>query len=447
MTKTQQEEIIRRVESNDLDGAHTEIDQLLQEYARSDETQADDLADVLILKATVLLREEAYADALPVLNDVIELEPSNPVALLMLGTALAQIERDDDARRVFQIVARLADEPWRSEAENALDVLLQDIDRQRIRVSIVCGEGLDSFVQPMRRILEETCEVRLYTVASTRDVAEALEWADVCWFEWCDDTLVKASQTMPKACKVVCRIHSYEVFTDMPATVNWGFVDQIVFVAEHVRDIFEATISGCQTPRVVIPNGVDLSKYTFRTREPGFDLAYVGYINYKKNLPLLLQIISRLVAIDERYKLHIAGAFQDLRFRIYFDHMVRTLGLKDHVAYAGWTDDVDDWLEDKDYILSTSVFESFGMSIAEGMAKGLKPVVHNWPGAIGLYPEEMLFGTVEEAVQMVVAAKFESRSYRAFITEHYELRAQVGRVRQMMEQLVSLPEVERELAA
>ena len=202
-------------------------------------------------------------------------------------------------------------------------------------------------------------------------------------------------------------------------------MDHIVFVADHVREIFEARVPDCPSARSTIANGVQLDRLAYTDRSSGFDLAYVGFLGSSKNPAMLLQIIAKLVAIDERYRLHIAGAFQDIGSRIYFDHMVRTLGLTNNVIYTGWADDVNEWLEDKSYILSTSIFESFGMSIAEGMAKGIKPIVHNWPGATGIYPDAMLFGTIDEAVAMITDATYRSSDYRAFIEDHYDIRKQI----------------------
>jgi glycosyltransferase involved in cell wall biosynthesis len=175
----------------------------------------------------------------------------------------------------------------------------------------------------------------------------------------------------------------------------------------------------------VLHNGIDLSKFRFRARSKSTSLAFLGFVNYRKNPAFLLQILARLVKLDPAYTLYVGGTFQDLRFKIYFDHMVRSLGLTDNIVFDGWIDDVEAWLEDKDYILSTSIFESFGMSIAQGMSKGLKPIVHNWPGASGIYPSEMLFDTLDEAIEMIVTDDIQSASYREFIVRNYSLDKQL----------------------
>jgi hypothetical protein len=54
-------------------------------------------------------------------------------------------------------------------------------------------------------------------------------------------------------------------------------------------------------------------------------------------------------------------------------------------------DDMPDWYADKDFVLSTSHSEWFHYSIAEGMASGLMPLIHDRLGAGEIYPHEFLF--------------------------------------------------------
>jgi glycosyltransferase involved in cell wall biosynthesis len=60
--------------------------------------------------------------------------------------------------------------------------------------------------------------------------------------------------------------------------------------------------------------------------------------------------------------------------------MIKQLSLQENVIYEGIISDVNSWLDEKHYLLSTSIIESQGMGIIEGMAKGLKPVIHNFFG-------------------------------------------------------------------
>ena len=106
---------------------------------------------------------------------------------------------------------------------------------------------------------------------------------------------------------------------------------------------------------------------------------------------LLLQAFKALIDKDSRYKLFIAGTFQDARYQLYFKQMIDELRLTDSVQFDGWQDDMNQYLEDKHYLICTSLLESQHMSAMEAMAKGIKPLIHNFT-AQRRYTMNQLFG-------------------------------------------------------
>ena len=255
-----------------------------------------------------------------------------------------------------------------------------------------------------------------------------MDWADVTWFEWCDQILIQSSRNLKKTSRVINRIHSYEIFTNFPAQVNWQFIDIAMFVAPHIERLFHEMFPTIVKTKV-IPNGVNLEQFEFKERSKSFNLAYVGYLNFKKNPELLLQCMAELVSRDARYRLHIAGEFQDMRYKYYFEQLIPALGIEQNIVFDGWVEDIDAWLEDKSYIVSTSVLESFGFGIAEAMAKGMKPVIHNWVGAKEVYPEKYIFNTPKEFADLVCANNYDSAEYRSYIRDNFSLPAQISELK------------------
>lgn len=421
MTNEEHQQLLEMVESGQLDEALQNLDALPDDVRNS--------ADVLITRASILNQQAAYDEALTVLGQVVADDPGHPVALLMMAGTLAHCDRTEDARQLYEAIAAIAQEPWKAEADKGLARLQSNGTKKRI--AIVCGNGMDTFIRPIQVGLSNKFEFRLFTVASLRDVQQAMEWGDVCWFEWCDEILVRASTQLAKTCATVCRIHSYEVFESVITRVDWSFVDHLIFVSDHVRQIFEAQVDK-DIVKSVVHNGIDMSKWTYSEHRPSTDIACLGFLNHKKNPAMILQILAKLVAKNPGYKLHVGGKIQELRYKIYFDHLAREMGIAKNIVHCGWIENVDEWLESKDYMLSTSVFESFGMSIMEAMAKGIKPVIHNWPGALGLYPEEIIFNSVDEAVEMITSSKMQSQVYRGFVQEHYTLDKQLDRIESLL---------------
>jgi len=313
--------------------------------------------------------------------------------------------------------------------------------KEKDKVVFFVKAGLDNFLTDIIKGISDDYWVRKIIVSDLTQIDEGMEWADICWFEWCDE-LIAYGSGLPAAYrkKIVCRVHRYEVFTEYPGKVAWENVDTLILVTGHLKEILEMNFPGIteKVKTIVIDNGVDVNRYPFKKRSHGFNLAYVGYIHSRKNPPLLLQIIEKLVRIDKRYKLYVAGHFQDQLVKLYWEYQVKRMGLSENVIFDGWQEDISAWLEDKNYLVSASIHESFGYGIAEAMARGIKPIIHDFLHADEIWSEEYLFNSVDEAVESISNGKYESEEYRAFIENNYSLKKQLAQIRDLFRELSSV---------
>lgn len=312
------------------------------------------------------------------------------------------------------------------------------INNERKKI-VFFSQGDDNFIRDIIEKLSIQYETKKVTIGvDMKLIDQWMEWADICWFEWCDELLIYASKLeIAKEKKIICRLHSYEAFTYYPSRVNWSCVDRLIFVSEGIQKYVIEHYKVNRDITIVIPNGVDLSKWTFKQRTPGFNVAYVGYINYKKGPMLLLHTLKAIHDQDNRYKFYIAGQFQDTRYYLYFGQMVKEFGLENNYFFEGWQQDLDKWMEDKDYILCTSVLESQNMSVMQAMAKGIKPVVHNFVGAKGIYNGNYLWNTIDEAVLKITDGCYNSNEYREFIENNYSLEKQIDSTNNMITELTN----------
>ena len=308
------------------------------------------------------------------------------------------------------------------------------------KVSVICMSGLDNFIDNIIDGLSDGYMVRKFIVKTEQDIYNAIDWGDLIWLEWANQSAIIATNYEGiKGKKVILRLHSYEVFTDYPKQINWDVVDRLIFVAPHIRDILDEMSPGIveKVKSEVIYNGVDIEKIPFKEREPGYNVAWVGYINYKKNPQMALQVIKKLVDINKRYKLHIAGLYQDLRYKIYLEHMIKEMGLQDNVIFYGWIDDMESFWKDKNYLLHTSLHEGHSLAVNEAMARGVKPVIHNFRGARELYPIDWLFNTIDEAVNTFRAWDYNTlsdRNTRQYIIDKgWTLENQLKEIRKVIE--------------
>lgn len=297
----------------------------------------------------------------------------------------------------------------------------------------------DKFLHDIIDDLSKDYHVRKIIVTNYSQIDEGMRWADICWFEWCDQLISYGSKLeIAKEKRILCRIHRYEVFTNNIVSVNWINVDKLIVVTDHLVNIIEKVVPNIKefVDIETVENGVNLNKFQFRRRNTGFNLAYVGDMNYRKNPFFMLQIMRKLVSIDKNYKLFIAGSFTDKLIEEYWNYSVIEMGLENNIQFQGWQEDVYSWLENADYLLAPTIHESFGFYIAEAMAVGIKPIIHNFLYAREIWPEHYLFNTIDEAVEKVISEEYKSSEYRDFIHEHYSLEKQLLKTRNIIDNLI-----------
>jgi glycosyltransferase involved in cell wall biosynthesis len=287
----------------------------------------------------------------------------------------------------------------------------------------------DSFLAPLMPALDQHYETRFITAGPGDELAQAIRWADIVWLEWCWDHAVWATrEAMPAGKPCIVRLHSIEALqAPYPANVDWTRVTRLVTVAEDVKEVllgrFPAIVGA--VPIEIIPNGIDTDR--FRPGTPDrFHVGWVGHLEPKKNPMLLMQIAYRMRLRDQRFSFHVAGGFTDLRTMRYVRHMQSALGLAGVLRFDGHVADMPAWYADKGVLLSTSMYESFGLNIGEAMATGAFPVVHAFPGADRLWPRECLFAAEDEAIALIGAAR--PGLYRDWVVQRYSLERQVNQV-------------------
>ncbi len=279
-----------------------------------------------------------------------------------------------------------------------------------------------SFMRPLAAHLETGWQVDFYHPGTADEVARAAQDCDAIWFEWCGPLAAHATNQIDLCGKkVIVRLHSFEAIdTNYPNETSWGNVDHLVLVSNDVQDILRMRWPDLErkVDIRVIPNAIECDRFANSAPKQMTDIAWVGRIEMKKNPALFVQILAKLVAIDPAYRLHVAGTCIDLRMSRYLSHLIAQLGLGRHIGFYDYVTDMPAWFKDKGVLLSTSLYESFGMNIGEAMASGVFPVIHNFPGANAVWPGECLFSTVDEAVALIRAA--EPGKYMDFVRSHYD---------------------------
>jgi glycosyltransferase involved in cell wall biosynthesis len=285
------------------------------------------------------------------------------------------------------------------------------------------SEGANRWIEPLNRKLDEL-DIQWKWVNRKTPVKEILsdiQLADKVVSMWADEAAVLISKSI-KDKPFYVYIRAYECYTDFMFKIDWSKVAGIFFCAEHIQEIAnERNPELNKIPQYFIPNWIDVDEFKI-VPGVGTKIAMACSVSWKKNLPMALQILSIL---PKEYTLHHAGWVMEPSLDYYCKHIANELGLTNRVFWNGPIPpkDMPSFYEDKNFILSTSIREACPMNILEGMACGLKPVVHNWLGATEIFNDWSIFNDIRGAVHEIgpFGWKNEKTEYRNFVKEHHGL--------------------------
>jgi len=259
---------------------------------------------------------------------------------------------------------------------------------------------------------------------------ELVRWADITWFDTADNNAIQANKTPKEKDRIknmdltnkiiICRPIDIEVWSGVSDNIDWtGFTD-IIFPCKHIKRIMIDKI-----PKNIrfhdIPYSVNMDRFTFYDKVPNKNIAWIAHRWTAKGLEYALQIALKLKTIDPEYKIYALGTENFGSWeKAYFDYF-RDINNIDNMLYEDRVDDVNTWLDDKSYTLCTSKKETFSYAIAEGMAKGLKPIIHNFLGAYDIWDKNYVWNTIDEAVEMITNKNYNSCEYIQYIRYNYSL--------------------------
>lgn len=248
---------------------------------------------------------------------------------------------------------------------------------------------------------------------------ELLERADVIWCEWGLGNAIWYSQRVAPTQKLVVRVHLQEI--DMPylRKVRMEAVDTFIFVGELIR---RAAVEGHGVPAersVVVPNFVRTEDLSLpKSAGSEHTLGLVGIVPQRKRLDLAVDLVERLRREDPSYRLRIKGKrpedfpwmekrpeemayYQEQYARI--ERLNRDAG-EEVVIFDPQGDDMAQWYQRIGIVLSTSDFESFHLTLADGAASGSDAVSLAWDGADLIYPDSMLFADIPSMAESLLSA-------------------------------------------
>jgi glycosyltransferase involved in cell wall biosynthesis len=266
---------------------------------------------------------------------------------------------------------------------------------------------------------------------------------DVVYFEWASDLLAYATH-FPKTCKIVTRLHRFEMFQWVPK-VNWESVDRVILLSKAMQSKFNEEVPEHTHKSVVIPWAVSPDKYPIREFKFNGNIGTLCELIPRKRIYELILVFYQLVQHQEDLHLHIAGSTHP-SYMDYHDAMqslVKKLELDEKVTFYGRVENTSDWLRGMDIFVSNSYSEGLQSALIEAMASGCYCLSHHWDGADEILPEEYLFLTdkaLYEKIAQYCCFTEEVKTQQSIIMrkiafEKLDLEGSLRRVRQVIEGL------------
>lgn len=125
-------------------------------------------------------------------------------------------------------------------AKNLCELYEQILEKYKTNKKIAFfSTGDDKFIWDIINQLSDEYFVTKITIKRNEDlhlIDKWIRWSDISWFEWCDQLAVYGSRLpIAKEKKIICRLHSYEAFTNNIINVNWQNIDKVIFVSESIK--------------------------------------------------------------------------------------------------------------------------------------------------------------------------------------------------------------------
>jgi glycosyltransferase involved in cell wall biosynthesis len=157
---------------------------------------------------------------------------------------------------------------------------------------------------------------------------------------------------------------------------SYSFADQVISVSTDTQNILERYYN--QKKVTYIPNGISENKIVASPPNNGLkNILYVGRIDSRKGIDFLIRTMTLIKTKDPQITLHVVGTGKDKDMLEKISKRQKlSVIFYDHIS----DEQLDELYKKTNVQVVPSVFEGFGISILEGMAKGIPIIATNVDG-------------------------------------------------------------------
>ncbi len=240
--------------------------------------------------------------------------------------------------------------------------------------------------------------------------------ADAVWAEWCnEDAFAAAASGVCK--KLIVRVRGFDVWNPIERLQREN-VDAFVCESPFVQDLLvkEHPAVTWKSLPLVLPSGIDVGAAPFRERKHGPVVALVARAIADKGYQLAFEWARQRPDVNLHVACALGNTLQSTRLMRYLQHT------KPHNVTIYPAVDTVKWLDEigANYLLSASVWETLGYTIVEAMALGIKPFIHDTPGAELNWGPGHLWRSFGDLNRVESTGSYNSHAYRWVVEDQFD---------------------------
>jgi glycosyltransferase involved in cell wall biosynthesis len=192
-----------------------------------------------------------------------------------------------------------------------------------------------------------------------------------------------------------------------------AMADMVLFTGPAQVDLFQQEFNELPRQHLILPNGVELDRFSHARRDVNGPLSYLGQFNHWKNVQLMFQALRLL---PNTVRLRIAGGKNDTASRLYIDQLTEQYNVQGRIDYLGFVPNaevVEKALDGSSALLLPlgenlqSRYLTSPMKLFEYMATPIPVVAVDFPSIRRLADEQVLYlaaPTAEDFAQAIERA-------------------------------------------
>lgn len=279
-----------------------------------------------------------------------------------------------------------------------------------------------------KELVKRGHEVRWNMYYDMREKEQYIEWCDIAIFEWFEGAMERCLKDgWGKKKPIFCRAMDIEIWANNSNGADLSDLTGLAYTSKAYFEVLKEAHDLSKYPKLKtahIPLSIDLSEYTYKEHNVGYNVAVIGHFWGSKGEVLIPQFVKYLIQRSghDKWKFYLQGNWRHDVWRwylYYMKHIIKELGLENNIFLnEEHVPSIDQWLDDKDYLITFSMKDAFSLIVGEAMAKGIKALPHNFQGAKDIWGP-YVWSSFDELYNKMMNEPYDSLEYHSFVKDNY----------------------------